>query len=87
MAAGRPVVASAIGYIAQIVGESGCGLLVPPGDAPAHADALAALLRGPDRARRLGDAGRRAVLNRYTWAGEGARLVALYRDLLGQGPT
>jgi len=42
------------------------------------------LLCDPERARRLGDAGRRAVLERYTWAGEGARLMALYHELLAR---
>jgi glycosyltransferase involved in cell wall biosynthesis len=83
MAAGRPVVASDLGYIAAIVRASGCGLLVPPGDAAAHADALAALLIDPGRSHALGEAGRAAVRARYTWAGEGERLVRLYRRLLG----
>lgn len=82
MAAGRPVVASDIGYIAQIVRESGCGLLAPPGDAAAHASALASLLNDPERAQRLGEAGRAAVRAHYTWDREGAKLVALYRRLL-----
>jgi glycosyltransferase involved in cell wall biosynthesis len=81
MAAGRPVVASDIGFIGRIVRESGCGLLVPPEDAGAHADALAELLTDRERAQRLGHAGREAVRRRYTWAPEGERLVALYREV------
>ena len=85
MAAGRPVVASEIGYIAQIVREAGCGLLTPPGDAAAHAAALATLLSDPERARRMGEAGRVAVRERYTWAAEGEKLVVLYgRAFSGQ---
>ena len=83
MAAGKPVVASDIGYIAAIVRESGCGLLVPPDDARANVNALAALIEDPERARRMGAAGREAVRDRYTWAPEGRRLVALYRSMLG----
>ncbi|MGE0542489.1 MAG: glycosyltransferase family 4 protein [Dehalococcoidia bacterium] len=83
MAAGKPVVASDIGYIAAIVRESGCGLLVPPDDAWAHVNALATLIEDPERARRMGDAGREAVRSRYTWAPEGRRLAALYRSILG----
>ena len=85
MAAGLPVVATSIGYIAEIVNASGSGTLVPPDDAGAHAGALAALLGDPERARHLGEAGRTAVRNRYTWAPEGAKLVALYRELLPDG--
>lgn len=82
MAAGLPVVVSEIGFIAAIVREAGCGLLVPPADARAHADALAELLTDPERAHRLGRAGREAVRRRYTWAAEGERLVALYREII-----
>jgi glycosyltransferase involved in cell wall biosynthesis len=82
MAAGLPVVASSIGYIAEIVRSSGGGVLVPPDNTGAHADALAALLEDPERARRLGEAGRAAVRDRYTWAPEGQKLIALYRELL-----
>jgi glycosyltransferase involved in cell wall biosynthesis len=82
MAAGLPVVASSIGYIAEIVRETGSGLLALPGDADAHADALASLLEDEDRARQLGTAGRMAVSDRYTWAREGEKLVDLYRELV-----
>jgi glycosyltransferase involved in cell wall biosynthesis len=85
MAAGLPVVASEIGYLAAIVRASGCGLLAPPGDAAAHADALADLLADRDRARQMGAAGRAAVERRYTWKGEGRRLVRLYRRYASAG--
>jgi glycosyltransferase involved in cell wall biosynthesis len=83
MAAGLPVVASDIGYLSTIVRESGCGLLASAGDAAAHAEALIALMRDPERARQMGDAGRAAVRERFTWAAEGTKLVALYDRLLG----
>lgn len=84
MAAGRPVVASDLGYIAQIVRAGGCGLLAPPGDAGAHAAALRRLLDDPDLARQMGEAGRAAVRTRYIWEHEGAKLVALYRRLIAR---
>jgi glycosyltransferase involved in cell wall biosynthesis len=55
--AGLPVVSSAFGGAAEIVDET-CGVLTPPGDAAAVSDALAALVRDPQRRRKLGDAGR-----------------------------
>ena len=82
MAAGLPVVVSDIGFMATIVRESDCGLLAPPGDAIAHAARLAELLDNPLRATRLGESGRTAVRERYTWAAEGRKLVALYEELL-----
>lgn len=83
MAAGKPVLASEIGFIAEIVRASGCGLLVSAEDADAHADALARLLTDDVLAQRMGEAGRRAVRERYTWAVEGRKLVTLYRALTG----
>lgn len=57
MAAGRPVVASAVGGVPEIVVDGETGLLVPAGDAPALADAIARLLRDPASARQMGARG------------------------------
>jgi glycosyltransferase involved in cell wall biosynthesis len=54
--AGLPVVSSNFGGAAEIVIE-GCGILTPPGDAAALAEALSALIRDPDRRRSLGACG------------------------------
>jgi len=66
MGAGLPVVASRVGGLAEVVADEETGLLVPPGDAPALAAALARLARDPDLRGRLGAAGRARVLARYT---------------------
>lgn len=58
MAAGRSVIASAVGGIPEIVVHEDTGLLVPPGDAGALADAIVALLTHPDRALAMGARGR-----------------------------
>ena len=65
MAAGRPVIASSVGGIPEIVVHEETGLLVPPGDAPALADAIAALLSRPDLARAMGARGRERVRERF----------------------
>lgn len=85
MAAGLPVVASEIGFLAEIVREAECGLLVPAGDAAAHAEALTHLLTHPDEARAMGARGRRAVETRYSWEAESARLLGLYTELVQPG--
>lgn len=59
MAAGLPVVAARAGGVPEVVMEGGTGLLVPPGDERALANALSSLLRNPEYGRRLGAAGRR----------------------------
>lgn len=61
MAAGRPVVASAVGGVPEIVVNGETGLLVPGGDPGALADAIGALLAQPDRARVMGARGRERV--------------------------
>src|SRR5439155_1167017 len=66
MAAGRPVVASRVGGLAEAVVHEETGLLVPPGDPTALAAALARLARDPDLRARLGAAGHARVLARYT---------------------
>jgi glycosyltransferase involved in cell wall biosynthesis len=58
MRAGKPVVASAHGGLVEIVRPGVTGLLVPPGDAQALADAIQKLAEDPELRRRLGDAGR-----------------------------
>jgi glycosyltransferase involved in cell wall biosynthesis len=59
MAAGVPVVASAVGGIPEVVVDGETGLLVPPRDPDALAEALRTLLADPELRRRLGEAGRR----------------------------
>lgn len=63
LAAGRPLVASvdAGTEVARVVEGAGAGVVVPPGDADALADALRRLVTSPDERARLGAAGRRFV--------------------------
>jgi len=72
MAAGLPIVACAAAAVPEVVPAGDCGLLVPPDNAAALADALVQLLAGEALQRRLGDGGRERV-RRYradTVAGE-----------------
>jgi glycosyltransferase involved in cell wall biosynthesis len=66
MVAGVPVVAFAVDGVAETVVHGETGLLVPPGDAPALADALEQLAREPDLRTRLGGAGRRRVVDYFS---------------------
>ncbi|HEX3247288.1 MAG TPA: glycosyltransferase, partial [Chloroflexota bacterium] len=61
MALGLPVVASSVGPIPEIVLDGQSGRLVPPGNAPALADAIRGLLESPDTAFAMGHAGRERV--------------------------
>jgi glycosyltransferase involved in cell wall biosynthesis len=85
MLCGLPVVASNFPEIRKVVGEAGCGVLVDPTDPDAIAEAIAYLLENPDEARRMGENGRKAVLEKYNWGEMEGRLLAMYRRVEGQG--
>lgn len=90
MLAGLPVLVPDFATeVAAVVREAGCGLCLDTGDAAAIAAAVESLA-DPARRALLGSAGRAAALGRFGWAGEAARLAALYRDLAPlaeAGPT
>lgn len=81
MACGVPVVASDFPLWVRLVGGADCGIAVDPMDPLAAAAAIDKLLKDPDEARRLGANGRRAILERYNWEAEFAKLDALYARL------
>lgn len=81
MASGVPVVAPAAGGPLDLVDHGRTGLLVPPRDAGAVRDAVAALAADPARRRAYGAAGRATVEGR-TWAAVGDRLIGHYGDVL-----
>jgi phosphatidylinositol alpha-mannosyltransferase len=79
-ACATPVVASDItGYRDVMTDET--GLLVPPGDPDALANALVALLEDEPGRRRLGEAARRLAQERYSWDDIAGRLAAIYEGL------
>ncbi len=61
----RPVVATAVGGVPELVRDGIEGRLVAPGDPDAFADAIAAMLADPEASARMGEAGRRAVAGRH----------------------
>jgi MMP alpha-(1->4)-mannosyltransferase len=88
MACGVPVVATTGGALPEVVGTDGTtGLLVPPGDPDALAQAIGRALSDPDLRARLGTEGRRRVLERYTWRTMAAQTVEHYRALLEDRPA
>jgi glycosyltransferase involved in cell wall biosynthesis len=70
-----------------MVVEGETGLLVPPRDAAALAAALARLLSDAPLARRLGEAGRRRVAERFSLQAMCARTVDVYREVLQAAPA
>jgi glycosyltransferase involved in cell wall biosynthesis len=67
LAAGLPVVASAVGQIPEALDHGDLGVLVPPGDPEALASAVTRLRNDPERRRTLGRRAREAALERHTW--------------------
>jgi glycosyltransferase involved in cell wall biosynthesis len=82
MACGVPLVATSGGALSEVAGRDGeSALVVPPGDPEALASAIRTLLDDPELGARLAEAGRRRVLERFTWK-EAARGTAEQYELL-----
>jgi len=96
MACGVPVVAAAVGGIPEVVADGETGLLVPvdplddgtgqPRDPDAFAADLAAaltrLVEDPELARKMGDAGRLRVVERFSWREVAAQTAAVYEQFV-----
>lgn len=81
MAAGLPVVATRIAGSRDLVVEEETGLMLDADDTPALAAALARLAEDPALRRRLGEGGRRRVVEHFSWRA----VAAAYRDLMLAG--
>jgi glycosyltransferase involved in cell wall biosynthesis len=82
LAAGRPVVATRVGGVPDVIREGEDGFLVEPGDVDALAERLARLAADPELRERLGTAGRARVIPRYSVERLVDDIDLLYRSLL-----
>jgi glycosyltransferase involved in cell wall biosynthesis len=80
LACGCPVVASRVGGLPEIIRDGHTGLLVPPCDPPALAEAIIRVLNNRQLAAQLGKAGRRLVENQFTRA----RMIAGTEEIYDQ---
>jgi glycosyltransferase involved in cell wall biosynthesis len=78
----RPTVATRVGGMPETVRHGHTGLLVPPSDPAALADAICRMLAEPDKARRMAQAGRALMLEHYHIDRTTARIAAMYAQLL-----
>jgi len=84
MAEGRPIVASRVGSIPEVVVDGETGLLVEPGDEAGLAEAIGALLADPGRAKAMGLAGRQRQENRFSREAMVRSTEAVYDRLLAK---
>lgn len=84
MAIGATVITTPVGAITDAIEEGVTGLLVPAGDAPALAQAIARLLRDPALRARLAEAARRRFEERFTIERTAEKIAALYRRVAAQ---
>jgi glycosyltransferase involved in cell wall biosynthesis len=84
LSCGRPVVLSDLGEFvdADLVRSSGAGILVPPADPEALSEAIAQLLSDPILRSEMGQRGREAILNGYTWDHNAERIEVVLKSVM-----
>jgi len=82
MAAGKPVVAAAVGGIPEILEHGVTGLLVPPEDHMALAAAVIELAADPALRSRLGKAGLEAARTSHTWGAAAGAYIKCYEEAI-----
>jgi glycosyltransferase involved in cell wall biosynthesis len=85
MAVGRPVVASAVGGLPEIVLDGTTGILVPPGDVQALRTCIGELLADPERRARMGQAGRQRAAD-YSASAVVPRIERVYQQAIANVP-
>ncbi len=84
MATGKPVVASRVGGITEVIEDGENGLLVEPRNHDQTADAIMKLIEDPGFARRIAHAALEKIERRYTWDIIAGRYLRLYRYILSR---
>lgn len=83
MACGRPVVASKFGGIRDVISTGENGLLTDPCKAREFADAMMRLLKNRQMAESMGEAGRKAIHERFSWEAIAEKHIAFYEKFMG----
>ena len=78
MACGAPAIVTDVASLPEVVEDGVTGFVVPPNDPERLGQKVEWLVRNPSEAQRMGDAGRRRVLERFTWPAVVRRCLACY---------
>lgn len=87
LASKKPVIASAVGGIIDVIRDEETGLLVPEKNPAALTDAILRILLNPDLAQQLGEQGHEHARQFFDWDRCAGLTVTLYRDLAGPAPV
>lgn len=79
----RPVIVTRVGSLYERVEHGGTGLIIPPGDADALADAMIQMANNDELRRRMSAQIRDKVLHEYSWEVAARRALDTYRSVLG----
>jgi len=82
MAVGIPIIASNFPLWKEIVEKNNCGICVDPTKPEEIAKAIKYLITHPDEAKKMGENGRKAVLEKYNWEKESEKLLNVYKEIL-----
>ncbi len=82
MASAKPIIASAVGQVADIVQHEKNGLLVPADDASRMAKAIVRLIADKDLRVQLGQQAREDALRHHSWEGYLSRLENVFTDVI-----
>jgi glycosyltransferase involved in cell wall biosynthesis len=86
MALSKPIVASNVSALPEIISHNETGLLVPPADSAALADSILNLLRDPEKAKTFGPRGRARLEKEFTIQRMAQRHVVVYKEAASRVP-
>jgi glycosyltransferase involved in cell wall biosynthesis len=84
MVLGKPVIATRVGGIVDVVDDGKTGILVPPNDSEALAQALIKLLLDGELRRRMGEAGRAKIDAKFSARTMVSQIEKVYEELIGE---
>jgi glycosyltransferase involved in cell wall biosynthesis len=80
MACGTPVVSTTAGALPEIVGDA--GILVPPADAKALAEAISGLVASPTKRKHLSEKGRQRIMQMFNWRNTARHTADVYTEAI-----